>query len=85
MAQEEQQQHDSASAAPPQVHQVWLDCDPGHDDAMAIILSGHSPGLCQLLGVSTVAGNQELAKVTQNALDVLDAAGLSHVGEPHSC
>mmetsp|Transcript_26568 Transcript_26568/g.68455 ORF Transcript_26568/g.68455 Transcript_26568/m.68455 type:complete len:186 (+) Transcript_26568:69-626(+) len=58
---------------------IWLDCDPGHDDAMAIILAGHTPGL-ELLGVSTVCGNQTTKKVTQNALSVLDAAGLSHIG-----
>ena len=45
---------------------VWLDCDPGHDDAMAIILSMHSPDL-KLLGVSTVSGNQSIEKVTKNA------------------
>ncbi|KAI3436772.1 hypothetical protein D9Q98_006184 [Chlorella vulgaris] len=56
----------------------WLDCDPGHDDAMAIILAGHSPGLT-LLGVSTVAGNQTVEKVTANALSVLAAAGLQHI------
>ncbi|GIL61686.1 hypothetical protein Vafri_15974 [Volvox africanus] len=58
---------------------VWLDCDPGHDDATAILLAGHTPGL-RLLGISTIGGNQTLAKVTQNALDVLDALGLSHIG-----
>ncbi|GLC42326.1 hypothetical protein PLESTB_000659200 [Pleodorina starrii] len=57
---------------------VWLDCDPGHDDATAILLAGHTPGL-ELLGVSTIGGNQTLAKVTKNALDVLDAVGLSHI------
>lgn len=35
----------------------------------------------KLLGISTVAGNQTVEKVTQNALDVLQAAGLPHVGE----
>jgi inosine-uridine nucleoside N-ribohydrolase len=49
-----------------------------HDDAMALILAGHSPAL-HLLGVSTVAGNQTVEKVTDNALRVLAAAGLQHV------
>ena len=41
--------------------------------------AGHTPGL-RLLGVSTIGGNQTLVKVTHNALDVLDAVGLSHIG-----
>jgi inosine-uridine nucleoside N-ribohydrolase len=55
---------------------VILDCDPGHDDAMAILLALGSPEL-RLLGVSTVAGNQTLARTTANAIRVLD-----HVGHP---
>ena len=50
---------------------ILLDCDPGHDDAMAILLALASPEL-ELLGVTTVAGNQTLAKTTSNALRVLD-------------
>ena len=57
---------------------IWLDCDPGHDDMMAIFLAGHTPG-AHLLGVSTVAGNQGLDRVTQNALVALTMAGLTHV------
>ena len=45
---------------------VWLDCDPGHDDAMALILAGHSDAV-ELVGVSTVAGNQSVEKTTWNA------------------
>jgi inosine-uridine nucleoside N-ribohydrolase len=54
---------------------VYLDCDPGHDDAVAILLASHLPEHCRLLGVSTVACNQSLGKVTRNALDVLSAVG----------
>ena len=48
---------------------LWLDCDPGHDDAMAIILAAHgmNPNVI-VAGVSTTCGNQTLAKTTDNAL-----------------
>jgi inosine-uridine nucleoside N-ribohydrolase len=50
---------------------VLVDCDPGHDDAMALLLALASPEL-ELLGVTTVAGNQTLEKTTANALKVLE-------------
>jgi inosine-uridine nucleoside N-ribohydrolase len=50
---------------------VILDCDPGHDDAIALLLALASPEL-ELLGVTTTYGNQTLEKTTANALRVLD-------------
>ena len=44
---------------------VILDCDPGHDDAMAILLAGRHT---ELLGITTVSGNAPLAATTRNAL-----------------
>jgi inosine-uridine nucleoside N-ribohydrolase len=58
---------------------VLVDCDPGHDDAIALLLALASPEL-ELLGVTTVAGNQTLEKTTANAIRVLDFAG--HKGIP---
>jgi inosine-uridine nucleoside N-ribohydrolase len=55
-----------------------LDCDPGHDDAIALLLALASPEI-DLLGVTTVAGNQTLAKTTANALRVLELAGRDDV------
>src|SRR5436309_14658206 len=53
---------------------ILLDCDPGHDDAIALLLALASPE-AELLGVTTVAGNQTLEKTTANALRVLELAG----------
>jgi len=53
---------------------VILDCDPGHDDAIALLLALASPEL-ELAGVTTVCGNQTLEKTTANALRVLEFAG----------
>jgi inosine-uridine nucleoside N-ribohydrolase len=60
------------------VKPIIIDCDPGHDDAAALLLALAS-GEVQLLGVTTVAGNQTLAKTTANAIRVLDCAGRADV------
>ncbi len=57
---------------------ILLDCDPGHDDAIALLLALASPEL-ELLGVTTVAGNQTLEKTTANALRVLELVGRGDV------
>jgi inosine-uridine nucleoside N-ribohydrolase len=53
---------------------ILLDCDPGHDDAIALLLALASPEL-ELLGVTTVAGNQTVEKTTANAIRVLELVG----------
>jgi inosine-uridine nucleoside N-ribohydrolase len=53
---------------------VILDCDPGHDDAIALLLALGSSEI-DLLGVTTTYGNQTLEKTTANALRVLELAG----------
>jgi inosine-uridine nucleoside N-ribohydrolase len=57
---------------------IILDCDPGHDDAIALLLTLASPEL-ELLGVTTTYGNQTLEKTTANALRVLELAGRTDV------
>jgi inosine-uridine nucleoside N-ribohydrolase len=57
---------------------VLLDCDPGHDDALAILLAAGSPAI-DLLGITTVAGNQTLPKTTLNARRICTAAGITSV------
>ncbi|KAL4953415.1 Inosine/uridine-preferring nucleoside hydrolase domain-containing protein [Aspergillus filifer] len=53
---------------------LWLDCDPGHDDAFAILLAAHHPSL-NLLGITTIHGNASLENTTINATRVLEAIG----------
>ena len=50
---------------------IILDCDPGHDDAIALLLALASPEV-EVLGVTTTYGNQTLDKTTANALRVLE-------------
>jgi pyrimidine-specific ribonucleoside hydrolase len=53
---------------------VILDVDPGHDDAVAIMLACAAPDL-DLLAVTTVAGNVPLEKTTRNVLRILSLIG----------
>jgi len=57
---------------------VILDCDPGHDDALAILLALASPSL-EVLGITTVAGNTTVDRTTRNALRVLTLLGRTDV------
>lgn len=57
---------------------IILDCDPGHDDAIAILLAWGSPDI-DLLAATTVAGNQTLEKVTTNARAMARVAGITGV------
>ena len=60
--------------APGHPRKIILDCDPGMDDALAIVFACGHPGL-DLCGVTTVAGNAALERTTANALSVLEFAG----------
>ena len=57
---------------------ILIDCDPGHDDAIALLLALASPEV-ELLGVTTTHGNQTLEKTTANAIRVLEAAGRGEI------
>jgi len=57
---------------------VILDVDPGHDDAVALMLACGHPDL-DLLAVTTVAGNVTIEKTTRNALRVLSLVGCTDV------
>ena len=57
---------------------IILDCDPGHDDAIAILLAARAPGIA-LEAITTVAGNQTLEKTTRNARVVCTLAGIRDV------
>ena len=50
-----------------------IDCDPGHDDAVAILLAASK---LEIAGITTVYGNAAVELTTRNALDFLDLADL---------
>lgn len=52
---------------------LLIDCDPGHDDAVAILLAARR---LDLVAVTTVFGNNSLERTTTNALALLELAGL---------
>jgi purine nucleosidase len=64
--------------------QMILDCDPGIDDALALVFAAGHPGL-RLRGVTTVAGNVGLDQTTANALRVLEFLGLTQAPVTPGC
>jgi len=69
---------------PGPLRKIILDCDPGIDDALAIAFASGHPGL-ELLGLTTVSGNVDLAKTTANALSVRDFVGAPEVPVVAGC
>lgn len=57
---------------------VIIDTDPGIDDAMAILLAFASPEI-EVVGLTTIFGNVQTHLATQNALRLVEFAGLPHV------
>ncbi|MDO2346634.1 nucleoside hydrolase, partial [Escherichia coli] len=53
---------------------IILDCDPGHDDAIAMMMAAKHPAI-DLLGITIVAGDQNPPKTIINGLDVLQKTG----------
>ena len=56
-------------------HKIILDCDPGHDDAVAIMLAGRHEAI-DLLAITVVAGNHRLEKTAKNALNICEHLAL---------
>ena len=50
---------------------IWIDCDTGVDDAVALLVAHRQPAL-EIVGISTVAGNVALDKTTRNTLKICD-------------
>lgn len=59
----------SSSVMPSKPLSVILDCDPGHDDAIAMVVAAHHTNV---LGITTVAGNAPLDATTRNAIIMRD-------------
>ncbi len=64
---------------------IIIDCDPGHDDAVAILLALASPQEIDILGITCVAGNVPIEMTTRNALRVCELAGCSSVNVYQGC
>lgn len=61
------------------MRKVIIDCDPGHDDVMAILETLAHPETFELLGISTICGNNLCERVTENALHVLEWIGRTDI------
>ena len=66
-------------------HAIVLDCDPGQDDALAILLALASPEAIETIAITTVAGNVPLRLTSRNALAVVELAGTDPVPVHAGC
>lgn len=66
-------------------HRIILDCDPGQDDALAILLALASPQELEVLAVTTVAGNVPLPLTSRNARQIVELAGRTDVPVHAGC
>lgn len=57
---------------------IWLDCDPGVDDMIAIMLAATNSNL-KLVGISTVGGNTTIERVNRNTLNILNISGVPDI------
>lgn len=58
---------------------IWIDCDPGIDDAVALAMAAASRDVLEICGISTVSGNQTIRRVTENALQLSAFLGMEDV------
>ena len=63
---------------------ILMDCDPGHDDAIALVMAHRSPAI-DLLGVTTTCGNAEVERTTTNGLRILEFIGAGHIPVAKGC
>jgi len=63
---------------------ILFDCDPGHDDAIALVMAHRSPAI-DLLGITTTCGNAEIDKTTSNCLRILEFIGAGDVPVAQGC
>ncbi len=58
---------------------IWIDCDPGIDDAVMLAMAAVHRDALHIWGISTVAGNQDIDLVTENALRLASLLGMEDV------
>ena len=69
------------------MEKIIIDCDPGIDDAMAILLAARSPSL-DIIGLTSVFGNAAIETTTDNAVrlrDMFEIEAPVHVGARLRC
>lgn len=63
---------------------ILYDCDPGHDDAIALVMAHRSPAI-DLVGVTTTCGNATIERTTANCLRILEFIGAAAVPVAQGC